>query len=183
MSEVRSLIVMIMSGSGMGGGEGRRGACLLGRKCLFGGRYRGRVQYGESCHISCNPSSPALKTLAVFLNPRSLLLWQPHRRPSKPDTPPITPYPSSPWLFVMAWLGLFRGKLTMSGISEVTEKMKLRVAAQKEVWGDRGGDSHQGSTSMQSDTRAPIPDDGPLNAEECLLYNLLFASAWLEDVM
>lgn len=71
----------------------------------------------------------------------------------------------------------------MSGISGVTEKMKLRVAAQKEFWGDRGGDSHQGSTSMQSDTRAPILDDGPLNAEECLLYKLLFASAWLEDVM
>lgn len=86
-----------------------------------------------SCHISCNPSSPALKTLTLFLNPRSLLLWQPHRRPSKPDTPPITPYPSSPWLFVMAWLGLFRGKLTMSGISGVMKKIKLGVAAQKEV--------------------------------------------------
>lgn len=32
----------------------------------------------------------------------------------------------------------------MSGISGVTEKMKLGVVAQKEVWGDRGGDSHQG---------------------------------------
>lgn len=134
MSEVSSLIVMIMSGSGIGGGAtGRRVSRLLGRKCLFGGRFGGRVRYGESCHISCNPSSPALKTLAVFLNPRSLLLWQPHRRPSKSDTPPITPYPSSPCLFVMAWLGLFRGKLTMSGISGVTKKMKLRVAAQKEV--------------------------------------------------
>lgn len=124
-----------------------------------------------SCHISCNPSSPALKTLTLFLNPRSLLLWQPHRRPSKPDTPPITPYPSSPWLFVMAWLGLFRGKLTMSGISGVMKKMKLGVAAQR-VLRRRGGDPHQGSTSMQSDTQAlkkiTIPGNGPLNAEKCL---------------
>lgn len=120
---------------------------------FFGGWDGGKspVRRVMSCHISCNPLSPALKTLTLFLNPRSLLLWQPHRRPSKPDTPPITPYPSSPWLFVMAWLGLFRGKLTMSGIFGV-KKMKLGVVAQKEFWGK----PHQGSTSMQSDTQAHI---------------------------
>lgn len=111
---------------------GRLGGVCLGENVFW------RVEWGKSpvlrvmsCHISCNPSSPALKTLTLFLNPRSLLLWQPHRRPSKPDTPPITPYPSSPWLFVMAWLGLFRGKLTMSGILGVMKKMKLGVVAQK----------------------------------------------------
>jgi len=126
MSEVGSLIVMIMSGSAVGAGWG----CLVGKECFFGGWDGGKspVRRVMSCHISCNPLSPALKTLTLFLNPRSLLLWQPHRRPSKPDTPQITPYPSSPWLFVMAWLGLFRGKLTMSGIFGVKKN-----AAQKEL--------------------------------------------------
>lgn len=106
-----------------------------------------------SCHTSCNPPSPALKTVTLSLNPRSLLPEQPHRRTSKSDTPPISPYPPSPQLFVMAWQGLFRGKLTMSGISGVTGKMKPEVSAQRKVWKDGEEYSHRGFfTSMLSDT-------------------------------
>ncbi len=140
-----------------------------------------------SCHISCNPSSPALKTLTLFLNPRSLLLWQPHRRPSKPDTQPITPYPSSPWLFVMAWLGLFRGKLTMSGISGVMKKMKIGVAAQKDFWGD-GEETHIKVQLACSLILKPLKNIHSRQwafkyrkmPRHSLLFNLLFSCLWFE---
>lgn len=102
----------------------------------------GSAAEGVSCHTSCNPPSPALKTVTLSLNPRSLLPRQPHRRTRKSDTPPISPYPSSPQLFVMARRGLFRGKLTMSGISGVTGKMKPEVFAQRKGWSDGEGYSH-----------------------------------------
>ena len=38
---------------------------------------------GMSCHTSCNPPSPALKTFALSLNLRSPSSWQPHTRASK----------------------------------------------------------------------------------------------------
>lgn len=96
------------------------------------GRGLGFAREGMSCHTSCNPPSPTLKTDTLSPNPRSLLPQQPYRRTSKSDTPPISPYPSSPQLFVMAWRGLFRGKLTMSGISGVTGKNETRVLSTKE---------------------------------------------------
>lgn len=72
-----------------------------------------------SCHISCNPSSLAMKTLD------SLRMHDPGCPGNLTDeqaslTPDSTPFPTL--LVPMAWLGLFRGKLTMSGISGVTKK-------------------------------------------------------------
>lgn len=47
MSEVSSLIVMIMSGSVVGGGSG----ASVRERMSFGGWDGGRVRYGESCHV------------------------------------------------------------------------------------------------------------------------------------
>jgi len=47
MSEVGSLIVMIMSGSAVGAGWG----CLVGKECFLEGGMGERVRYGESCPV------------------------------------------------------------------------------------------------------------------------------------
>lgn len=123
MSEVSRLIVMIMSlqrvGWGCSAGENvSRKVKLMERATKRRREWSGPERM--SCHISCNPSSLALKT------PHSLRIHNPCCHSNLTDEQasltlnqsclPTHPHPCSPWLFVMAWLGLFRGKLTMSGM-------------------------------------------------------------------